>query len=187
MTNRWTAAKGTTTYRHDGLANLTNVVYPLNPGLTMKYDALSRLTNMVHAVGTTVYGYANQFLATEEGPWDNDTFSYTYNKRLRSGLTLLQPNASSWAQSYGYDSANRLQTLSSPAGAFTYSFKGPGNLITNLALPNGAAITNAFDAVGRLAGTWLKNSGGTILNSHAYGYNLASQRTSVKNLAAADL
>jgi len=35
----------------------------------MKYDPLSRLTNMVDAVGTTVYGYANQFLASEGGPW----------------------------------------------------------------------------------------------------------------------
>src|SRR5207247_7080192 len=57
----------------------------------------------------------------------------------------------------------------------------PGNLVTNLALPNGAAITNAFDNVARLTGTWLKNSGGSILNSHAYSYNLAGQRTSVTN------
>ena len=61
--------------------------------------------------------------------------------------------------------------------------QGSGNLITNLALPNGAAITNAFDSVGRLTGTWLKNSGGTVLNSHTYGYNLASQRTSLTNFA----
>src|SRR5439155_22994653 len=89
-----------------------------------------------------------------------------------------------WAQSYSYDSANRLQSLGSPAGTFTPTYKGPGNLVTNLALPNGAAITNAFDGVPRLKGTWLKNSGGTILNSHAYGYNLAGQRTAMTNNAA---
>src|SRR5439155_994980 len=183
LTNRWSAAKGATTYRYDQVGNLTNVVYPVSTNIVMRYDALNRLTNMLDAVGTTVYGYANQFLASEDGPWDNDTVSYTYANRLRSGLTLLQPNASSWTQSYGYDAANRLQALGSPAGGFSYSFKGPGNLVTNLALPNGTAITNAFDSLGRMSGTWLKKSDGTILNLHAYGYDLASQRTTVTNFA----
>jgi YD repeat-containing protein len=69
LTNRWSAAKGATTYKYDQIGNLTNVVYPVSPAITMKYDPLSRLTNMVDAVGTTVYGYANQFLASEGGPW----------------------------------------------------------------------------------------------------------------------
>ena len=96
---------------------------------------------------------------------------------------MVQPNASPWTQSYGYDAANRLQTLTSPAGAFAYTYKGPGSLVTNLALANGGAITNSFDSVARLTGTWLKNSGGTILNSHAYGYNLAGLRTALTNIA----
>jgi RHS repeat-associated protein len=70
-----------------------------------------------------------------------------------------------------------LQTLISPAGTFSYTFKGPGNLITNLALPNSSAITNAFDSLARLTGTYLKKSDGTILNSHVYQYNDAYQRT----------
>jgi len=41
--------------------------------------------------------------------------SYTYQNRLRAGLSLLAPNASPWAQSYGYDAAKRLTTLTSPA------------------------------------------------------------------------
>ncbi len=98
-------------------------------------------------------------------------------------MTLLQPNAPSWTQSYGYDAGNRLQSVSSSAGTFAYAYKGCGNLVTNLALPNGAAITNAFDSVARLTGTWLKNSSGSNLNSHIYGYNLANQRTTVTNFA----
>src|SRR2546426_384742 len=75
---------------------------------------------MVDAVDTTVYSYASQLLASEDGPWDNDSVSYTYSNRLRSGLTLVQPNASPLSQSYGYDAANRLQTLSSqPARSHT--------------------------------------------------------------------
>src|SRR5207247_10748457 len=64
-----------------------------------------------------------------------------------------------------------------------YTFKGPGNVVTNLALPSGAAITNAFDSMARLSGTWLKKSDGTVVNSHTYGYNFASQRTVMTNSA----
>jgi hypothetical protein len=46
-----------------------------------------------------------------------------------------------------------------------------------LTLPNGAYITNTFDTMAHLLGTPLKNSGGTVLNAHGYGYNLGNQRT----------
>jgi len=42
---------------------------------------------------------------------------------------------------------------------------------------------NSYDSLARLLSTQLKNSGGTVLNSHAYGYNLASQRTALTNSA----
>jgi hypothetical protein len=74
-----------------------------------------------------------RFSATTLLDWANDTVSYSYAKVLRSSLSLLAPNASSWTQSYGYDGGNRLNSLSSPAGMFTYAYKGPGNLVTNLA------------------------------------------------------
>ena len=61
--------------------------YHANTVIRLAYDKLNRLTNMVDAVGTTVYGYASQLLTSEDGPWDSDTVSYTYNNRLRSGLT----------------------------------------------------------------------------------------------------
>src|SRR6266699_2289269 len=190
LTNRWSAAKGTTTYKCDQVGNLTNVVYPLTTNIVLRYDALNRLTNMLDTVGTTVYGYANQFLTSEDGPWDTDTVSYTYNNRLRNGLTLLQPNASSWTQSYGYDSANRLSSLSSPSGSFGYNYStGVGgatsssSLIQKLALPNGSYITNTFDSAGRLLTTKLLNSSASVINSHAYGYNLVGQRTTLTNTA----
>jgi len=58
---------------------------------------------MIDAVGTTVYTYANQFLASQDGPWDSDRVSYTYANRLRSGLSLLQPNASALTQRFESD------------------------------------------------------------------------------------
>jgi hypothetical protein len=82
-----------------------------------------------------------------------------YNSaRLRSGLVLVQPTGT-WTNGFGYDAAHRLATVSFSGGTFTNTYKGPGNLVTNLSLPNTAKITNAFDNVARLTGTYLVNSG----------------------------
>lgn len=62
-----------------------NVVYPVSSAITLKYDRLNRLTNMVDTVGMSAYSYdqVGQLLS-EDGPWSNDTVSYTYANRLRS-------------------------------------------------------------------------------------------------------
>src|SRR5712671_2393458 len=81
---------------------------------------------MVDGIGTTTYSYTSfGAIASEDGPWASDTVTLTYdNGRRRSGLNLQAPNASDWVQSYGYDSANRLSILTSPAGTFTYQYFG---------------------------------------------------------------
>ncbi len=179
LTNRWSAAKSNTYYYYDHTGNLTNVVYPVSPALAFSYDALNRLTNLVDAAGATGYGYdaAGQLLS-EDGPWANDTVSYTYNNRLRTSLGLLQPNAGPWNQTYAYDGAKRLNGTISPAGAFGYTYDATRqSQLSKLALPNTAYITNTFDSVARLLSTSLENSGNTVLNSHSYSYNTANQRT----------
>ncbi len=129
LTSRWSAAKGTTVYRYDAAGNLTNVDYSGGTSYTspiyLSYDAVNHLTNMVDAVGTTGYGYdaAGQLL-NEAGPWANDTVNYTYQNRLRTGLSLQEANGAVWNQTYGYDSARRLTGVTSPAGAFSYVLGG---------------------------------------------------------------
>jgi YD repeat-containing protein len=166
---------------------LTAVSYPASTSLSFGYDALSRLTSMVDAAGTTSYGYDSlNRLLSEDGPWASDTVSYCYsNARLRSALTLVEPNASAWTQSYGYDGAKRLSSLASPAGTFSYSYctgLGAGTwdspLVKKLTLPSSAYITNTFDTnLARLTGTYLKHSSNTNLNYHTYEYNSGNQRT----------
>ena len=74
---------------------------------------------MMDGVGTTRYSYtAFGALQAEDGPWDSDTVSYTYTtNRLRQGLSLLQPNATAWAQSYAYDAARRLTNVTIRKGS----------------------------------------------------------------------
>ena len=186
LTSRTTSAKGTTSYAYDKVGNLTNINYAVSPDITNYFDALNRLTNMVDATGTTRFAYnVNGLLDSEDGPWSDDTISYGYNTgRLRTSLTLQEPNASSWVQSYLYDSVRRLTNVASPAGSFGYEF-APGvgsattasTLIKKLSLPGGSYATNDFDSVARLLGTKLKNSAHIVLNSHDYLYNVGGERT----------
>jgi RHS repeat-associated protein len=46
-----------------------------------------------------------------------------------------------------------------------------GSLAAATTLPNGGQITRSYDVLGRLEGTYLKNSGGATLNKHEYTYD----------------
>jgi RHS repeat-associated protein len=151
--------------------------------VSLVYDALNRLTSMVDGVGTTAYAYdqVGQLLS-EGGLWPNDTVSYTYADRLRSSLSVLEPNAPSWFQDYGYDTSRRLNSVTSPAGTFDYFYDTVAlQRVDEMTLPNGAEITNRYDNVARLLFTKLVNSSATILDSQAYGYNTNSQRITETN------
>ena len=168
----------------DGAANLTNIVYPNSPSVTFQFDGNNRLTNMVDAAGTTVYTYTlgNQLL-TEDGPFASDTVTNTYVNRLRTALALQQPTGS-WTNGFGWDAAKRLTNVISPAGTFSYTYVAslPSLLVRKLALPNTTYVTNNFDWVGRLLDTSLKNSGNTSLDSYAYVYDPANERTNLTRL-----
>jgi RHS repeat-associated protein len=188
LTNRWGLEKLDTAYQYDRVGNLTNVTYASSGSLVYSYDAVNRLTNMADAVGTTTFAYTRGGqLKSEDGPWDHDTVSYTYTNRMRTSMSLQQPGTASWSQTYGYDVANRLQTITSPAGTFTYSYHTGLNsrvtssaLVKKLLLPNGAFETNTFDTIGRLTSNTLKKSNGiSPIEAALYTYDPANRRTDI--------
>jgi RHS repeat-associated protein len=166
--------------------------------ISLGYDANNRLTNMVDAAGTTRFTYAGfGAVASEDGPWEQDTVSYSYdNGRRRSALSLLQPGASAWAQSYAYDALHRLTNTASPAGAFGYRYRTgqshdlpfydwapgifwttAGTVVEKLTYPSAAYFTNYYDDFGRLLAIHLKTSANGMLNAHEYVYDPANRRT----------
>ncbi|MEI7728031.1 MAG: RHS repeat-associated core domain-containing protein [Verrucomicrobiota bacterium] len=181
LTARWTPAKGLTTYARDAGGNLLTVAHPSSTSFSYSYDALNRMQSMTDAVGTSQFAYDSMGrLTSEDGPWDNDTVTLGYANRQRQTLSLQQPNASAWTQTYTWDSMRRLQTISNPSGSFNYGYGAPNSpsaLVRQLSLPNGAYVTNAFDYLARLTNTALIGSVG-ILNAHGYEYDDASQRKS---------
>jgi RHS repeat-associated protein len=179
VTNSWTPAKGNIVYGYDTVGRLTNIAYATSGSIQMAYDALNRLTNRVDAVGTTKFTYNTTGLPdSEDGPWAEDTISYSYSQRRLTGASLLQPGASAWTVSYGYDAAQRLTNLTSAAGAFGYQYESsrPG-LESRVNLPGGTYIDYAHDFMARLTNTSCRAAGGLVLDAHDYAYNLASQMT----------
>ena len=59
----------------------------------------------------------------------------------------------------------------------TYAYLGPTRQVSSLALPNGAAIVNGFDSLGRPLSTTLQNSSSALLNQHSYLYDDVHRRT----------
>jgi RHS repeat-associated protein len=57
-----------------------------------------------------------------------------------------------------------------------FAVGGASQLVRKLALPNTSYITNTYDNVARLTGTYLKNSGHTVLDQSEYLYNAGNQR-----------
>jgi RHS repeat-associated protein len=187
LTNRWSIAKGNTAYAYDNGGNLTNVTYVSSHSLSFGYDNINELTSMSDGVGTTTFTYTpGGQLASESGPRASDMVAYTYTDRLRTASALQQPYASEWSQTYGYDLAARMTTLTSPSGTFSYTYNvglagttAASSLIAKLSLPNGAIITNLYDNNARMLGTWLANSAGSNFDSSVYTYNVGNQRTTV--------
>lgn len=189
LTNRLALATGDTAFSYDLVDNLTNVTYlSPNPDVVIKYeyDPLYRMTNMIDALGTTKFAYTDAGrLQSENGPWSDDTVSYTYENGLRKTLSLLRPGTTAWAQTYGYDDAWRLKTLEGPTevGLFTYDYSlnsvvQPGSAVRKLTMPNAAYVANTFDGMGRLQTTALQRFGRTM-DGATYTYDLIGLRTNI--------
>jgi RHS repeat-associated protein len=191
LSNRVDSMNRTTSYTYDSAGNLRTVYYAsLNKTLSYAYDVVNRLQTMGDDIGTTSFSYAlaGPFsrLNTETPPWVSSAVTHTYSfpSMVPANMQVSMPDSSSLINAYTF-SAGRLQQLTSSigssayplAGTFTYTYQGAGNLIRNIALGNGAFITNRFDTVGRLAETRLNNASSATLNVHQYGYNAAHQRT----------
>ncbi len=101
-----------------------------------------------------------------------------YINRLRTALALQQPSGV-WTNAFAYDLARRLTNVVSPAGTFLYAYPASSATLhaSRLTLPNTAYITNAYDVVARLTGTYLRTGAGVLTNKHEYQYDPAGERT----------
>jgi RHS repeat-associated protein len=144
-------------YTYDLANHMTQVVDPTGTyGFT--FDADGRLTQT-----STAYS----FIAGK-----TFTVGYGYDAAAnRTSMTDPQ-NASS---SYVYDTLNRLQTLTSPQGAFGFGYDALSRR-TQLTRPNSVTTTYSYDPLSRLLSV-LHKLGTTTLDGATYSVDSAGNRT----------
>ena len=152
----------------------------------LAWDSANRLQSLADSIaGNLGYTYDDRFDAvkTETGPTGTLTYSYYANGLRQSAL----PSGGSLI-SYGFDAANRLQTLTQAAGTgaalpgstlnigFTYD---NADRRQSLTLANGVTLNYGWDDGNQLSTmTWTLPGGGALGNL-SYGYDSLGQRTSM--------
>ncbi len=161
-----------TSYYYDENKNLTNVSYSdMTPQILINYDDFNRITDIQDGTGITNFTYhPDSLLATIDGPLSNDNITYTYDdlgRRIGMAADLGQ------AHTYAYDNLNRLTSVQTGAGDFTYAYKSNVSpMIDTLTRPNLSSTTYTYDAVlNRLTSISNKNSSAQIINQYDYTYD----------------
>jgi len=105
----------------------------------------------------------------------------------RTNLSLLYSPSTLQTINFGYDSASRLQAVSDGTNSATYSYLANSPLVDHVLFTNNGvfrmARTNRYDYLKRLLSVTNRPAGGSPIAS-VYGYNAASQRTSLTNDAS---
>lgn len=161
----------TIAYAYDGAGQQTLVDYPTGlTDTTFSYDAAGRATAMSDASGTSSWTYnaGDEItgLVTPQG-----SLTYTYNL---AGQIVTMVDSGVGTTTTAYDSAGRISTLTDAFGdVLTYTYDSAGR-ISRKDNPN-----FSYDNRNRPTAIVTKNSGGTVLQSRTYTFDLASQVSQV--------
>ncbi len=125
-------------------------------------------------------------MQSEDGPWEGDTVSYPdTTNRLRQGLSLQQPNATAWSQSYTYDSASRLTNVSDGTYNAGYFYHANSPLVSQISFRSNSTVrmttAKQYDYLNRLMSISSAGSGASASPvSSTYLYNDVNQRVQVR-------
>jgi YD repeat-containing protein len=168
-----------TTYNYDALDRLSSKVYNDSTEVDYAYDLDSRLkqVNGTAANGTYVLTYDNlgRLKQTDSTyaflPAKTWTVKYTYDN-ASNRATMVDPQNGN--TTYAYDTLNRLQTLTSPQGAFGFTYDALSRRLT-LTRPNSITSSYTYDSLSHLLSV-LHKKNNTQLDGTAYTYDNAGNR-----------
>ncbi len=177
----------TTWYTNNNAGELWVVNYTdTTPDVVNSYDRRGRMTNTLQGSTslTKVYNDAGNLLRESYagGPLSGVGVTNMFDQLLRrTNVTTVGSRSL-----YGYDEASRLASVSDGTNSATYSFLANSPLVEQITFAtNGTTVmttTKGYDFLNRLTNTVTLDVGLQPLDSHAYAYNSASQRTSVTNV-----
>ena len=177
-----------TTYQYGNAGDLAFVTYSDNThGVANTYDRLGRLVQVQDGSGERVLSYGTGGLQTSEAH-ANDIFAglgvqRQYDTLLRlSGLSATVAGSGSVTNqaSYGYDNGSRLSQVAFGSNTVSYTYLTNRALVGTITCHNGTSnvliTTKQYDGFGQITNIY-STVGAQIVAGHAYGYNLAGQRT----------
>jgi RHS repeat-associated protein len=177
MTWSKNARGGEATYSYDKNGNLLSVTYSDGtPGVTTVYDAYNRPVTVSDALGSRTISYdASSRVTAVDGPWANDSLSFSYDTLGRKTSQALQQGLTA---SYSYDSLDRLTAVTGNGTTYTYSYQGGGTLLQRLARSDSSKTDYSYDPVmKRLQQQINYLPTGTVLNGYSYSFDSLGQPT----------
>lgn len=177
------------TYGHNYAGDLISINYSdgTTPYVVYGLDRRGRRTLVVsgtQARSYLAYDNAGNLLSEywSNGPLNGLALTNSYDGlQRRTNLAVYSGSSLLTSNSYSYDSASRLSSVSDGTHSAEYSYLTNSSLATNIVLKNGGVermkTTRFYDALNRLTSIVSSNNAAGVVSSHAYAYNSANQRT----------
>lgn len=162
---------------YDENNNLVGITYAdATPSVTYVYDAYNRVVERQDGIGTYQFSYdANSQLKEVNGPWENDTVTYSYDELgNRTGLSVQGADV----VTYVYDNLNRLTSIQQGTKTYSYTYAGASPLVQEVLRPNGATTQIAYDLLNRLTSVTNRSSTSDIINQYTYTFDQNDYRAS---------
>jgi RHS repeat-associated protein len=185
-TRTWArGSKATYTYNNAGELSLTDYS-DSTPDVTFLYDRLGRLTSAVSSIETVTNTFNNaNMLVTQKhttGPLVDVSSFNGYDAFLRRNALLVTNPSVITSQTFGYDFASRLSTVSGSGRSVVYSYQPNTSLVNGITFKDDTAVrlttAKTYDGLARLK-TISSSPSADLARSFNYTYNQASQRTRV--------
>jgi RHS repeat-associated protein len=150
--SRTDANGATVSYAYDPLQRLTGRTYPDGASDGFTYDERGNILTVTgrDVSYTYVYDAANRVTSVTDSRGYSIAYEYDLDGN-RTKITLMPGTIDERVTTFAYDNDDRLQTLGSPSGAFTFGYDPVGRR-NSLSFPNGVAASYAYDDAGRLTG-----------------------------------
>ncbi|MEW8008613.1 MAG: putative Ig domain-containing protein [Candidatus Thiodiazotropha endolucinida] len=147
------------------------------------YDAVGNRTQVLVTLpgGTTeitTYAYdARDRLISETQP-DGVTLAYQYDAAGNRTRVTLTRGGTVTTTGYGYDSLNRLQSVTDAAGITSYGYDAVGNR-TSVSYPNGSSEVYVYDSLNRLTRKETYDGAGTLIRAYDYTLHATGRRIGI--------